>query len=55
MTELDNKILKNINKILQNKLGNNNKRYTFFDKELQKCEENHTNETSIEKQRNVCG
>ena len=29
----DNKILKNINKILQNKLGNNNERDRFSDKE----------------------
>ena len=30
----DNKILKNINKILQNKLGNNNERNRLSDKEL---------------------
>ena len=38
-----NKILKNIiNEVLQNKLGNNNERGKFSDKELWKCEENHT-------------
>ena len=30
----DNKILKNRNKILQNKLGNNNERNRLSDKEL---------------------
>ena len=45
----DNKILKNINKILLNKLENNNESDRFSDEELLKREKNHTTKTSIEK------